>query len=126
MAFTPLIVVHIAAAVGAFVVGATVLALKRGTPTHRITGRVWVALMLTTALVSFWIRATGSFSWVHLLSAWMLVTLFVAVRSILRGNTHAHRRWMVSSYAGLVTAGVFALLPDRRLGFLVWHAFGLV
>lgn len=126
MPFTPLILVHIAAAVGAALVGAIMLAIKRGTPLHRITGRVWVALMLATALVSFGIQASGNFSWIHLLSAWMLVTLFVAVRSILRGNTHAHRRWMISAYAGLVTAGVFALLPDRRLGFLVWHAFGLV
>jgi hypothetical protein len=33
---------------------------------------------------------------------------------------------MTGAYAGLVIAGVFTLLPDRRLGYLVWHALDLI
>lgn len=125
MPFTPIILIHIAAAVGAVVIGGIMLMLKRGTPMHRRAGRVWVALMLITALVSFGIKASGNFSWIHLLSVWMLVTLGVAVYAILYRNVRKHQRWMISAYIGLVAAGAAALLPHRRLGYLVWNAVGL-
>jgi hypothetical protein len=33
---------------------------------------------------------------------------------------------MTGGYIGLVVAGALALLPDRRLGYLVWHTVGLI
>lgn len=81
MPFTPIILLHIATAVDAVILGGLMLALKRGTSLHHRAGRVWVALMLMTTLVSFGIKASGNFSWIHLLSVGMLVTLGCAVIS---------------------------------------------
>lgn len=126
MEFTPVITAHIASAAGALVFGAVTLSLRKGTPTHRLFGRIWVALMVLTALVSFGIRSSGHFSWIHLLSVWTLVALAASIYAIIRGNVRMHRRGMISAYVGLSIAGVFTLLPGRRLGSLVWGAVGLV
>ena len=126
MTFTPVITLHLFAALAALVVGGLVLAAKKGTRVHRMSGRVWVVLMLVTAISSFWIKTSGHFSWIHLLSIWTLITLGVAVYAILKKNVRTHRYWITGTYAGLAIAGVFTLLPNRRLGALVWHAVGLI
>jgi len=120
MEFTPVIIAHIAAATGALVFGAATLTMRKGTPTHKFFGRIWVVLMAATALVSFGIRTNGGFSWIHLLSIWTLVALAGSIYAIIRGNVSAHRKGMVSAYAGLAIAGIFTLLPGRRLGQLLW------
>jgi uncharacterized membrane protein len=126
MEFTPVIVVHLVTAVAAIATGGAMLAMRKGTRMHRLVGRTWVGLMLTTALVSFGIRHGGHFSWIHLLSVLTLVGLASAVYAVMKGRIAVHRRAMVGVYSGLVIAGSFALLPGRRLGYLVWHAVGLV
>lgn len=126
MEFTPVILIHVLAASGAVVAGGVALALKKGTPLHRILGRTWVALMLATALGSFAIQSRGHFSWIHLLSLVTLAGLGASLFAVARGRIQAHRRGMRYTYIGLVIAGVFTLLPDRRLGYLVWHGVGLI
>lgn len=126
MPFTPIILVHVFAALGAVVIGAFVFSMKKGTSVHRLLGRVWVILMLTTALVSFGIRSNGQFSWIHILSVVALLGVSGAVIAIVRGKIRVHQRAMTAVYASLLITGAFTLLPGRRLGDLVWHAVGLV
>ena len=126
MAFTPIIIAHIAAATGALAFGAVTLTMRKGTPMHKLFGRIWVVLMAATALVSFGIRSNGTFSWIHLLSLWTLLALARSIYAIIRGNVKAHRHGMISAYVGLSIAGVFTLLPGRRLGSMLWTAVGLV
>lgn len=126
MSFTPIILMHLFAALAAVVVGAAMFLLKKGTPLHRISGRLWLLLMAVTALASFGIRQHGHFSWIHLLSLMTLYFLVQAVWSIRRRDVTRHRRFVTGTYAGLVIAGVFTLVPGRRLGDLVWHAFQFV
>jgi uncharacterized membrane protein len=109
---------HLAAALAALGLGAAVLAGRKGTSLHKALGRGWVALMAAVALSSFWIfelrRGAGP-SWIHLLSAWTLISLACAVYFIRRGNVRAHRNFMIGTFAGLVGAGLFALAPGRTL-----------
>lgn len=125
MAFSPIILVHLCTAVLALVVGATMLIREKGTPAHRLSGRIWVGLMLVAVLLSFGIRKSGSFSLIHLLSVWTLIATSIALVALYRHDIRTHRRWMSGTYIGLLTAGAFALHPNRRLGYLVWHAVGL-
>lgn len=125
MEFTPVIIAHIAAATGALVFGAATLTMRKGNPTHKLFGRIWVALMAATALVSFGIRSSGAFSWIHLLSVFTLGALAAAIYAAVRGHIQRHRRAMISIYTSLVIAGAFTLLPGRRLGYLFWSAVGL-
>ncbi|SRR5258706_567301 len=115
---TPLIITHAALAGAAVLLGAVMLARRKGTASHKRLGRAWVALMTAVALSSFWIfeirRGAGP-SLIHLLSAWTLVSLALAVYFIRRGNVRAHRGFMIGTLVGLVVAGTFALAPGRAL-----------
>jgi uncharacterized membrane protein len=125
-AFTPVILTHLVAALAALVLGAWVLGRRKGTALHRTLGRVWVGLMLVTAISSFWIRGSGSFSWIHGLSVFTLCALGGAIWFARTGRIAHHRKTMIGIYAGgLVVAGLFTLLPQRLLGRLVWGALGL-
>ena len=126
MMSTPAIAIHLAAALAALLLGGLVLASRKGTPRHRLAGRTWVLLMAATAISSFWIRHNGHFSWIHLLSVWVLFLLVMAVVSIYKGNVRAHRRSITGTYIGLAVAGTFALMPHRLMGGAVWRALGFM
>ena len=112
-----IVALHLAAAIAALALGIAVLALRKGTWAHKALGRAWGALMLVVAISSFWITRDGAFSWIHLLSVWVLVSLACALYFIRRGNVRAHRGFMVGVYLGLVGAGLGALAPGRTLHF---------
>ena len=114
------VLLHLAAAILALVIGAVVVSRRKGTTRHRWLGRLWAGLMLFVAVGSFWIQMSGRFSWIHVLSVLTIASLVYAVWSIRRGNMRAHQAAMLSSYAGLFIAGAFTLLPNRLLGHLLF------
>jgi uncharacterized membrane protein len=124
--FTPLILAHTIAAFAAVGLGAAMFAARKGTLTHRLAGRSWVALMLAVALSSFWIQRSGQFSWIHGLSVIVILMLGAAVVFARSGRIRGHRRMVIGLYAGgLLLTGFFTLLPHRLLGRLVWSSLGL-
>ena len=125
MSMPTLILLHALGGAAAIVCGGVVLARPKGTSTHRLLGRLWVACMAAVALSSFAIRSDGHFSWIHGLSLWVLISLTVALLAIRAGDVARHLRWMRSTYYSVVVAGVFTLLPQRSLGYLVWHSLGI-
>jgi len=125
--FDAVIVLHLAAAVAAIAVGALTLAARKGSPVHQIAGRGWVALMLITAISSFWIQTKGHFTWIHLLSVAVPLLLAAGVYFAVTRNGRGHRTTMVSVYVlGLGVAGLFTLLPHRLLGKMLWSSLGLI
>ena len=113
----PIIQVHAFAAMGAFALGIVQFAAPKGTLPHRTIGWIWVALMATIAISSFWIhsiRMFGPFSLIHLLSIFTLVMLPLAVLRAHRHQVPQHRKAMISIFVGaLVIAGAFTFLPGR-------------
>ena len=76
---SPVIQVHAFAAMVAFGLGIVQFVAPKGTLPHRTVGWVWVALLATIAISSFWIheiRMWGPFSPIHLLSIFVLIMLF--------------------------------------------------
>lgn len=64
----PQIPIHAFAAMTAFVLGIVQFAAPKGTLPHRSLGWIWVALMATVAVSSFWIhqiRLIGPWSPIH-------------------------------------------------------------
>lgn len=112
----PILGFHMACAGIAMVLGAWLLARRKGTAFHRGLGRLWVVLMVCTSVASFFIQARGQLSALHLLSVISLLAVAAALVSAWRRNLALHRKSMMGAYAGLVIAGLFALLPDRTLG----------
>lgn len=124
--FTPVILLHTFAALAALFLGAAMFLARKGTFVHRIAGRSWVALMLVTAISSFWIKSSGSFSWIHILSVTVIVLLGIVVYFAVTRQIRAHRRLAIGLYGGaLMVTGLFTLLPYRLLGRLVWSTAGL-
>ena len=113
----PVIQVHAFAAMSAFALGAVQLAAPKGTLPHRTIGWIWVALMATIAISSFWIhsiRLIGPFGPIHLISIFVLVMLPLAVLAAHRHDVSRHRRRMIGMFVGgLVVAGLFTFVPGR-------------
>ena len=84
---------HTVLAVIAVLIGGIQLALAKGTSAHRWLGWVWVSVMAYVAISSFFISTIQTwrgFSPIHLLSAWTLLSLVVAVY-------HARRKYPPTS-----------------------------
>jgi uncharacterized membrane protein len=120
----PAIPVHAFAAMAAFVLGVVQLAAPKGTLPHRTLGWIWVLLMLSVAISSFWIhqiRRVGPWSPIHLLSIFTLVTVPLAVWRAHQHRVADHRRIMTLVFSGaLVIAGLFTLLPGRIMHAVVF------
>jgi uncharacterized membrane protein len=114
---SPAIQIHVLAVIPAALIGGYVLWARKGTATHRLLGRIWLCLMVITALSSFFIHSInliGGFSPIHILSVVVLVAALEVVRSARRRNFVRHQRVVKSLYFGAVgIAGAFALLPGR-------------
>ncbi|MGE0351046.1 DUF2306 domain-containing protein [Hydrogenophaga sp.] len=137
MQLTPLIAVHMTAAIAAIAIGPIALWARRGHAAghplrqrprlHRAAGYAWVTLMLVTAISAIFIRDfrlpnIAGYTPIHLLVPIVFGSLFFSFRYLLRGNLNAHRRLMVWLYvSACLVAGAFTLLPNRYLGNLLWH-----
>ena len=110
---------HTVSALLAVLMGGTQLALAKGTSAHRWLGWVWVSLMIYVAISSFFISTIQTwrgFSPIHLLSAWTLLSLAIAVFHARAGNIRQHQRWMVTLYVlALVVTGLLTLWPGRLM-----------
>lgn len=132
MSLTPLleaplaIQIHVASAISALLLGAAVLFRRKGTPLHKAMGRVWVGLMLSTALSSIFIneiRLIGPFSPIHIFAVVTFAGLAQGIREIRRGNVPGHRAAMQALYfLALVLTGAFTLLPGRRMHDVLFGA----
>jgi uncharacterized membrane protein len=130
MTMTPLIAVHLAAAIGATALGPFALWARLGRQQHprlhRAFGYAWVTLMVATAVSAIFITSPmvpnlGGLGPVHLLIPVVFTLLVVAFRYLAKGNIAGHRKSMQGLYIGAcLVAGGFTLQPQRYLGQLVW------
>jgi len=119
---SPIVKLHLGAAVAALALGSAQMLSRKGARFHRIAGWAWAALMFTVAASSLWIRQIhpGHLWWIHILSGWTLLILPIAVYAARRHNVNTHRRAMSGLFfGGLIIAGVFTFVPGR----LMWELF---
>lgn len=128
LAAGPAVHIHLVATILALALGAFMLIRRKGTVSHRMIGWIWVALMLTAAISSFWITSIrDGFSPIHILSVVVLVSVSAAIFAIRNGRVNTHRRAMqLLFFSGLVLPGLFTLLPDRLLGRLMSDGLALL
>ena len=128
---SPIIAIHMTAAILAIATGPAALWARKGRTqyprVHRAFGYAWVTLMLVATISAIFIKAAAGPSWngfgvIHLLIPVTLFGLFGAFWFLFRGNIAGHRKSMQNLYIGAcVVAGAFTLLPGRYLGNLVFH-----
>jgi uncharacterized membrane protein len=93
-----------------------ILLSEKGTPRHRLIGKVWLASMVTTAIVSLFIRDIndGGFSPIHILSVFALLGSWGIYSSARKGDHVKHRRHVYNLIVGaLLIAGFFTFQFDR-------------
>ena len=135
MQLTPIIAVHMTAAIGAVATGPVALWARKSRAqrprVHRAFGYAWVTLMIVTAVSALFIRDRSlpnlnGFTPIHLLIPVTLVSITGAFWYLAKGNIAGHRRLMQRLYIGAcLVAAAFTLLPQRYLGHLLWSQFGL-
>ncbi|MBT9372538.1 DUF2306 domain-containing protein [Rhizobium sp. CSW-27] len=122
--------IHVATMLPAAVVGAFLLIWRgRGTPVHRLLGRIWIGVMLISCLSTAFIhelRVWGDFNPIHLLSVLVFVGCLRAVWLVRHGRVAAHRRLVTQMYVGgILIAGGFTLLPYRIMNRVVFEGSSL-
>ncbi len=137
MQLTPVIAIHMTAALAAVALGPFVIHARLGKKIkpwlHRGLGYAWVTLMVLAAVSAIFIRDfslpnIAGYTPIHLLIPYTLLGLFKAFQFLAKKDIQNHRKAMLGLYVGAcVVAGAFTLLPNRYLGNLVWHQWlGLI
>jgi uncharacterized membrane protein len=113
-ALTLPVIIHVGTVLPALPLGAYILLRRKGGRLHRLLGRIWAGLMVTTAISSFWLGDHG-ISFIHIFSVVTLISVPLAIFWARRGDIERHRRTMRNVYIGLVVAGLFSFAPGRLL-----------
>jgi len=112
--------IHIGAAILAFCLGLVLFAAPKGTLPHRTLGWIWVVFMTTVAASSLFMTGLNgnAYSWIHLLSGYVLISLPAGVIAARRHKVLVHQRAMTGMFLGaMVIAGAFTFFPGR----LMWR-----
>lgn len=113
---------HLATIVPAFLMGTFLLFMTKGTPRHRLVGKIYMVLMLVTATITLFMpaqagpRFIGHFGYIHLFSLLVFYSVPMAFINARRGNVKGHKSSMIGLYVGgILIAGSFAFMPGRLL-----------
>lgn len=122
MSYLSLATIHLATVAPCFLIGAWLLVRPKGTPIHKLLGRIYAVLILFTALVTLAMptevgpRLLNHFGFIHFFSFLVLTCVPLAIRGIRRSDVRAHRNNMIGVYVGgILIAGSFTLMPGRML-----------
>lgn len=120
MNYMHLVYIHLATVTPAILIGSYLLLNHKGTSSHKRLGRIYMGLMLATALTTLILPAHvgpvvfGHFGFIHLLCLVVFASVAGALLAVRRGNIKAHRNCMIGLYlGGIVVAGSFTLMPGR-------------
>ena len=85
------IALHVATVVPAIPLGTFLLLAPKGTKMHKSLGKLWVALMVTTAASAIFIQTGGSFSPIHIFIPITLIASYKLIATARRGDMKGHK-----------------------------------
>ena len=122
----PLVWLHLGSILLATLMTPVMLLRRKGDRDHRRLGYVWVAAMALTAATSLCFNTrvpsglgvfTGDFSFIHILSVWVLIQVPVIVIRARAHDRMRHERAVRGMVLGaLLVAGFFTFPFNRMLG----------
>ena len=125
--YLPLAYVHFATIAPCFLIAVWLLLRRKGTPTHKLLGKVYMVLISFSSIVAVAMPATigprlwNHFGYIHLFCLAVFVSVPYALWAIRRGNVRAHAYAMRGLFlGGIVIAGAFAFSPGRLLHALLF------
>jgi len=116
------ILIHVSTVIPAIPLGGWLMLARKGNALHKRLGKVWMVLMLATAISAIFIQTGGGFSFIHLFVPITLHGIWKAISTARAGNIAAHKGHLVGMYLGaLMIPGVLAfMLPGRLMNVLVF------
>ncbi len=121
------VMIHLATVIPAIPLGIFVLLRRKGDRLHKRLGKIWMGLMLTTAIAALFIHSinrTDSFfglSPIHFFSFLVIYSVPASIIHARRGNIVGHKRSVTGMFiGGLVIAGIFSFLPGRFMWLWVF------
>jgi len=122
MSYILLAKLHLITILPAFLLGTFLLIRRKGTPNHRLLGKIYMVLMLITAVITLLMpaavgpRVFNHFGFIHLLSILVFYSVPTAYISIKNNDIQRHRSAMTGLYVGgILVAGALAFMPGRML-----------
>jgi uncharacterized membrane protein len=110
---SPAIQVHVAAAVLALALGTWQFLARKGSLPHRIIGWIWVLLLGSICISSFFIPGSwfiGPISVFHALSVYTLWALFMGAKAARDGEVADHKSYMIWIFGlSIVLSAVIAV-----------------
>ncbi|MFT5112050.1 MAG: putative membrane protein [Parasphingorhabdus sp.] len=122
MTYQQLVYLHLGSILPAFIIGTYLLLNRKGTPLHKLLGKIYMLLMLFTAIVTLFMSAgigptwLNHFGFIHLFSLLVLYSVPSAYFAARTGKLKQHRINMIGVYTGgILVAGAFTLMPGRLI-----------
>jgi uncharacterized membrane protein len=122
MDYKYLMYAHLITVVPCFFMGAYLLSVKKGTTFHKSLGKIYMSLMMITAIITLFMPADvgpqffNHFGYIHLFSFLTLYSVPTAIIAIRKGQVKKHKLKMIFLYAGaIIIAGGFTFTPGRYL-----------
>lgn len=110
------IMIHVAAVLPTIPLGGWLLLARKGTALHKSLGKLWMGLMIVTALSALFIQTSGHFSWIHLFVPITLHAAWKVIDTARKGDLKAHKTHLVRTYlTALLIPGIFAFAVPGRL-----------
>lgn len=113
------VIVHVATVLPAVPLGAWLMLSRKGTARHRQLGRIWIVLMVITALSALFIRQLngGQLSPIHIFVPITLHGAWKTISTARSDDIAAHKKAVIGFYLGALTVpGLLAFLPGRLMG----------
>ncbi|NVK31136.1 MAG: DUF2306 domain-containing protein [Gammaproteobacteria bacterium] len=114
--------IHLWTVIPAALLGLAMFINKKGSPMHKRLGKLWMLLMVVTAMASLLISAKVGpvlmqrFGLIHLLSIVTMIGAWLAITAARGGDIKRHQRIVTLMYVGGIgIAGSFAFAPGRLL-----------
>ncbi|MEP2236632.1 MAG: DUF2306 domain-containing protein [Alteripontixanthobacter sp.] len=117
------VIIHVASVLPAVPLGAYVLLARKGTPRHRLLGKIWLALMLVTATSAIFIQTSGGLSFIHIFVPITFHAAWKTIATARKGDIAGHKKHLVVTYmTALMIPGIVAFaLPGRLMNvMLLW------
>ena len=117
---SPAVIIHTVCAFGALGLGTAMWLRKKGTPSHKMIGRIFVVFMAVTAFTALFITGLNGdkYSWIHLFVPLTFYAIFQIFYFIRKKNVKRHESAARGLFFGaLLIPGIASFLPGR----LLWH-----
>ena len=122
MTYTHLAYLHLATIFPAFLIATYLFINRKGTPSHKLLGKIYMTLMLFTSVITLMMPAVvgprfmDHLGFIHFFSLLVLFCVPTAYFAARNGNIATHRFNMIGVYVGgILIAGAFAFMPGRLL-----------